>query len=319
MMKRAFPIIFSILLFTLPLAAWAAGIPAKIYENGTNDNPVAVSNVKVQVLGGFGFKALFSSAESGNDGGCVLKNIPLGKEVLVKLTKAGYITQYDIRSYSDADVENGIILWIGSEANIKGLYNSLGEDFDAAKGHVYLDISDETTGEGVEGVQLVVSSGKVFDFGSGQYLIANTEGTSLKTGIQKPGYNFDIESATIPLFSGAMTQYYIKVQSGGAVYASGQAEAAAATSAAITGFIKTLSKGYPISGVSVDFILFPSRTTARPTVTTNSTGFYKQTGFPLRKFVRVTPRKSSWKFRPASKFVFVKPAPRVNEADFKGF
>ena len=278
MTKRALLISFSVLLLALPLASWAANIPAKVFENGTDNNPIAVSGVQVQVFGGFGFKALFSSTASGNDGGCLLKNIPLGKEVLVKLTKAGYITQYDIKSYSDVDVEKGIPLWIGTEANINGLYRSLGEEFDTAKGHVYLDISDETTGEGIEGVQLAVSSGKVFGFGNGEYLIANAEGSSLKIGLQKAGYAFDVESATIPLFAGAFTQYYIKVQSQGAIFSSGQAMAV--TSAPITGFIKRLSDSGPISGAVVSFTNIITRQKVRPDVTTDSNGKYYQDKFP---------------------------------------
>jgi hypothetical protein len=304
MIKRALLISFSVLLLALPLAAWAADIPAKVLENGIDNNPIAVSGVKAQVFGGFGFKALFSSAESGNDGGCVLRNVPLGKEVLVKLTKAGYVTQYDIRSYSDADEAKGITLWIGSEVNIKGLYKSLGEDFDTAKGHVYLDISDETTGEGIEEVQLTVSSGTVFSFGNGEYLIANAGGSSLKIGLQKPGYAFDIESATIPLFSGAFTQYYINVQSQGAIVASATATV---TSASITGLIQTLSgtKLVPLSGVSVAFTYLVDRTTARPTVTTNKDGKYSQSSFPFR-WVRVTPKKSGYSFKATSKIVLVR-------------
>jgi hypothetical protein len=317
MIKRALLISFSVLLLALPLAAWAADIPAKVLENGIDNNPIAVSGVNVQVFGGFGFKALYSSAASGNDGGCVLQNVPLGKEILVKLTKAGYVTQYDIRSYSDADEAKGITLWIGSEVNIKGLYKSLGEDFDTAKGHVYLNISDETTGEGIEEVQLTVSSGTVFSFGNGEYLIANAEGSSLKIGIQKPGYAFDIESATIPLFSGAFTQYYVNVQSQGAIFASA---AAKVTSASITGLIQTLSgtKLVGLSGVSVAFT-FIDRTTARPTVTTDKDGKYKQTSFPFR-WVRVTPTKKGYTFKPTSKFVLVRATGAIAgaKADFTG-
>ena len=63
--------------------------------------------------------------------------------------------------------------------------------------------------QGIDGIELAVSSGKAFDLGHGEYLIANAEGASLKVSIQKPGYAFDIESATIPLFAGAMTQAYV--------------------------------------------------------------------------------------------------------------
>jgi hypothetical protein len=303
MTKRALLISFSVLLLTLPLTAWAANIPAKVFENGTDNNPIAVSGVQVQVFGGFGFKALFSSAESGNDGGCLLRNVPLGKEVLVKLTKAGYVTQYDIKSYSDVDVA-GIILWIGSEANINGLYKSLGETFDTAKGQVYLDISDETTGEGIDDMQLAVSSGQAFGLGHGEYLVANVEGSSLKIGFQKPGYAFDVESATIPLFSGAFTQYYIKVQSQGAIFSSVQA--AAVTSAPITGFIKRLSDSGPISGAVVAFRDLFARDTARPSVTTDGTGKYYQDRFTPGRFVQVTPTKAPWRFRLPYRFVFTR-------------
>jgi len=308
MTKRVLLISLSILFVTLPLGAWAASIPAKVYENGTNDNPIALSGVKVQVFGGFSFKAMLSSALSGSDGGCVLNNVPLGKEVLVKLTKAGYVTQYDVRSYSDMDTENEVIFWTGSEANVKGLYNKLGESFDTKRGHIYLDINDETTGEGVEGVQLAVSSGNVFDFGNGEYLVANAEGPSVKIGIQKPGYAFDIESATIPLFPGAMTQYYIKVQSGGAIY--GQAQAVNTVS--ICGTIKTLSGTslVPLSGVSVAFT-FLNKTPAANKATTDSEGFYCQK-VPVRKIMRVTPEVKSpiTGFKPKSRLIFVPPADR---------
>jgi len=188
MIKRALLISFSIFMLALPLAAWAADIPAKVYESGTNNVPIAQSGVKVEVFGGFGYKALLSAIGTGADGGCLLKDVPLGTDVLVRLTKAGYVTQYDVKSYSDADVADGVILWIGSEANVKGLYGNLGEAFDAKKGHVYLEITDELTGEGIEGIQLGASAGKVFDLGQGEYLIANAGGVSVKVGIEKPGY-----------------------------------------------------------------------------------------------------------------------------------
>jgi putative CocE/NonD family hydrolase len=212
MRKRALFISFLIILLTLPIASWAADIPAKVFENGADNDPHAVSRVIVRTIGGFTFKTLLSSTVSGNDGGCVLRNVPLGEEVLVRLLKAGYVTQYDIRSYSDDDVSNGIILWVGSVDNINSLYQSVGEAFDTKKRHIYLHISDEATGEEIEGVQLTVPSGKAFDLGSGEYLIANAEGSSLKIEFQKPGYGFDIKSATIPLFAGGITQYYIKVK-----------------------------------------------------------------------------------------------------------
>jgi hypothetical protein len=317
MIKRAFLISFSMLLLALPLTAWSANVPAKIFESGKNNTPIAVSGAKVEVLGGYGFKALLSSTESGSDGGCLLRNVPLGKEVLVRLTKSGYVTQYDVRSYSDANVENGVLLWMGSQENIAGLYANLGETFDPKNGHVYLDISDEMTGEGIEGVQLVASSGKVFDLGNGEYLFANAEGSSLKIGIQKPGYAFDIESATIPLFSGAMTQYYVKVQTGGAVYESGQASAV--TSTFISGFIKRLSDAVPLSGVSVAFTTIRNET-VRPSATSDATGFYRQDGFQVYRIVKVTPTKAPWRFRPSIlgfRLVFTRPAGAM--ADFSAY
>jgi hypothetical protein len=313
MVKRILLAGLAVVLLTMPLTTLAAGIPAKISENGSDNNPVAVSGAKVDVLGGFGFKALLSSGVSGADGGIVLGNAPLGKEVVVKISKAGYVTQYDVRSYSEADVEKGVILWIGSEANVTGLYKNLGESFDAAKGQVYLEINNDLTGEGIEGIDLAVSSGKAFDLGRGEYLITNAEGASLKVAIQKPGYAFDIESVSIPLFPGAMTQGYIKVQSGGAVFESGQA--AKVTSAMISGYILRLSDSFPISGVTVAFT--QAGKPSRPSVLTDRLGFYKQTEFPVNKVYKVIPSKPPWKFRPATKSIFV--SVRGARADFKGY
>ena len=297
MMKRALFLGISVLLLVLPFTAWAANLPAKVYENGLDSNPAAVSDVKVEVFGGYAFKALFSSAKSGSDGGCVLKNVPLGKEVLVKLTKAGYVTQYDIRSYSEADVEKDVVLWIGTEAHLSGMYSNLGEAFNAGRGHVYLDIGNELDGEGIEGVQFAVSSGKVFDLGGGEYLIANAEGSSLKIDIQKPGYSFDVESATIPLFPGAMTQYYVAVQSLGV----GSAGAEPQVTGTISGTIKTAS-GAAISCASIAFTDSKGNTVAWA-VHTNPAGFYTQSGFTLKKSVRVTPTKVGFKFRPTRRTV----------------
>lgn len=317
MIKRIFLIGISVLLLILPLTAWAADIPAKVYESGTNNTPIAVSDVKVEVFGGYGFKALFSSAITGSDGGCILKNVPLGKEVLVKLTKPGYVTQYDIRSYSKADAEKDAILWMGSESNVKGLYSKLGETFDVKKGQVYLEVSNEMTEEGIEGIQLTASSGKVFDLGQGEYLIANAEGASIKIEIQKPGYAFDIESAMIPLYAGAMTQYYVNVQSGGGIYESGQVTAITTATVCITGYIKRLSDSAPITGVSVAFTR--GGPTVAASVTTNSAGFYNQCGFAkyVKKQVRITPKKSPWKFKPKYKVITIKLT--GNTADFKGY
>ena len=229
------------------------------------------------------------------------------------MTKASYVTQYDVRSYSETDVEKGVVLWIGSEANVNTLYKNLGETFDVKKGQVYLEINNDLTGEGIEGIQLAASSGKVFDLGQGEYLIANAEGSSVKVAIAKPGYVFDIESASIALFPGAMTQAYLNVQTGGAVYESGQATRV--TSAMISGHILRLSDSQPVSGVTV---AFTSRTgTVRPSVLSDKTGFYNQTQFPVSKLVTVTPSKPPWKFKPAKKSVFVRPT--GSTADFKAF
>jgi hypothetical protein len=310
-------VVFSVFMLSLPFTALAASIPVKVFENGANNKPVRVSGVKVEALERLGTKALLSSGESGADGGCVLGKVPLGKEIVVKLTKAGYVTQYDVRSYSEEDVEEGVTLWIGSEINVKGLYENLGTAFDAKKGQVYLEISDELTGEGIEGIQLGASAGKVFDLGQGEYLIANAGGVSVKIGIEKAGYAFDIESATIPLLSGAMTQYYVKVQSGGAIHAS--AAASGVTSAAITGIIKAVKGGAAISGATVAFVPKSAGGAALyPSVHTNSSGVYFQGGFPIRMKIIVTPSKLGWTFKPASKTVTTKASGAAVKADFKG-
>jgi hypothetical protein len=311
MVKRTLLIGLLGLLLTLPFTAWAADFSGKVYENGVNDNPVAVPGVKVEVFGGFGFKALFSSATTGTDGGCVLKNVPLGKEVLVRLTKPGYVTQYDIRSYSDTGQD--VVLWTGSNDRINGMYTSLGEAFDPKKGNVYLDISNELSGEGIEGVQFAVSSGKVFDLGGGEYLIANAEGGSVTIDIQKPGYAFDIESATIPLFAGGITQYYIAVQSDAGI--TGSVGPNAITNAPISGMIKTAS-GAPISCASIAFTDNKGNT-IRPAVHSKPDGTYIQTGFPVKKSVRVTPTKTGFRFSPKFKSVTVKATTAGSTANFK--
>ena len=313
MAKRMVLIGLSVILLALPLAAMGADIPAKIYENGSDNNPIALAGVKVQVFGGFANKAILSSGLSGSDGGFVLGNIPAGKEVVVKLSKAGYVTQYDVRSFSEGDGDKGVILWIGSEANVTGLYKKMGESFDSKKGQVYLEISNELTGEGIDGIELAVSSGKAFDLGRGEYLIANAEGASVKVAIQKPGYAFDVESATLPLFAGAMTQAYVTIQSGGAVIESGQATKV--TSAMITGFILRLSDSKPISGVTVAFT--QAGKPSRPNVLTDSLGFYKQTQFPVNKVYKVIASKPPWKFKPVTKSIFV--GVKGGKADFKGY
>jgi hypothetical protein len=213
-----------------------------------------------------------------------------------------------------------VILWIGSELDINNLFTDLGVTFDVNKGHVYLDISSEFTGEGIGGVQLVASSGKVFDFGNGEYLIANAEGSLLKVGIQKPGYDFDIESATIPLFQGAFTQYYITVQSGGET--SGSAQSIGVTIPFIVGRIVRVSDSAPISGVSVAFTN-STKSTVRPAVYTDQQGYYIQTGFPFDTKITVTPSSISATtpqvkpFRPVKKTVTIKPTTPGAIADFK--
>ena len=315
-MTKRFILAGLVVLMMLPVVVLGANITAKVYENGSDNSPIAVAGGTVEVFGGYSYKARFSSAVTGSNGDCVLPNVPVGKEVLVKLTKAGYVTQYDVRSFSEADIGSGVVFWIGSEANVQGLYRNLGEDFDGKKGQVYIEVNNEMTGEGIEGLQFSVSSGKVFDLGQGEYLIVNAEGASLKAEIQKPGYAFDIESLSVPLFAGAMTQYYVNVQAGGAVYESGQATAA--TSAAITGFILRLSDSVPISGVTVSFVA-PGGAAPRPPVQTNQFGFYQQTGFPLLKLVRVIPAKPPWKFRPPMRWVFIRGTGVGAVVDFKGY
>jgi hypothetical protein len=311
MAKRALLTGLLVILIALPLTAMGGEIPAKVYESGSDNSPVAVAGVTVQVFGGFGHKALLASGLSGKDGGVVLGNVPTGKEVVVKLSKAGYVTQYDVRSFSDGN--KGSILWIGSEANVTGLYKNLGETFDSKKGQVYLEIINELTGEGIDGIQIAASSGKAFDLGHGEYLIANAEGASLKVAIRKPGYAFDVESATISLFPGAMTQAYVTVQSGGAVVESGQATKV--TSAMISGYILRLSDSKPISGVTVAFT--QAGKPSRASVLTDKLGFYKQTQFPVNKVYKVIPSKPPWKFRPATKSLFV--GVNGGKADFKGY
>ena len=313
MLKKSLLLIAFVLVLLFPLTARTAEIPARLYENGANNSPVALAGVRVEVFAGYGFKALLFSGETGSDGGISLDNVPLGKDVLVRLTKAGYISQYDVRSYSDSDAEEGVVLWIGSEANVKGLYASAGEDFDRGKGHVYLEVIDELTGEGIEGIRIGIPSGKAFDLGQGEYLIANAGGNSITVTFEKPGYAFDIESATLPLFPGGMTQSYLKVQAGGGVYSSMQASTVTASS--ISGFIKRASDAVPISAVFVGF-RFPGGDTAAPTVVTNSQGFYIQYGFPVAKRVKVTPEAGGWTFKFKSKTVQV--TKKGAKANFKG-
>ena len=85
MAKRILLIGLSVIFLVLPLTAMGADIPARIYENGSDNNPIALAGVKVQVFGGFGHKALLTSGLSGSDGSFILGNIPAGKEVVVKL------------------------------------------------------------------------------------------------------------------------------------------------------------------------------------------------------------------------------------------
>jgi hypothetical protein len=266
MLKRVILISLS-LLFVLPFTGWGANIPAKVFENSADNTPLAVSGVKVEVLGGYGFKAVLSSAESGSKGECLLTNVPLGKEVVVRLTKPGYITQTDVQSFSDADVAKGVILWTVSEANVKGYYQKLGETFDLKKGQVYLEISDENTGQGIEGIQLSASSGKVFDLGQGEYLITNIAGASLKIGISKPGYAFDIEAATIPVFVGGMTQYFIKVQPAGAIFASSAPGGVTPPTASATGQVINARTQQGIASATVSASYIPGHDPAGGAVT----------------------------------------------------
>jgi hypothetical protein len=226
-------LLFGSLLFllALPFNAWAASdVPAKVYEMGRDNAPVPVSGVKVDVFVGRALKASVSSGETDASGACLLRDILLGKDVLVRLAKPGYVPQFDIRSYSDRDVDEGVILWIGSEGHVNGVYKNLGESFDVQKGHIYLEIRDELTGKGIEGVRLTIASGKAFDLGSGEYLVANAEGTFLKIGIHKPGFAADIESVAVPLFPGGITQFEVVVQPGGVFAANGEIEIVSAPS-----------------------------------------------------------------------------------------
>ena len=79
MTKRSFFIWFSSVLVGLPMTALAADIPAKVFENGANNTPLAVSGAKVEVLGGFGFKSLLSSGVSGSDGSSVFAECSAGE------------------------------------------------------------------------------------------------------------------------------------------------------------------------------------------------------------------------------------------------
>jgi len=287
------------LILVLPLSVMAASLPVKVCENSSGNVPVPVAGVKVEAFGGFGYKALLASGVSGTDGGVTLGNIPIGKEILVKLSKSGYVTQYDARSYSDLDVDNGVVYWVGSVLSLNNMFASIGNAFDSGKSQVYLEVNDEMTGSGVEGIQFSVTSGTVYELGQGDYLIANAQGTSLKVNFGKPGYAFDIESLTVPLFTGGMTQYYVKLQSGGAMI--GSPMAATVTSVQVFGFIKTVT-GAPISGASVAFTNYKGQA-VRPTVSTKSDGYYKQTEVPARKIVKITPSLSPFKFKAKSLFI----------------
>ena len=300
--KSALCISLFLMLLSLPWTVIAANIPARVYESGTDNTPVAVPGTQVEVYGGYLFKMLLSSAESGKGGEFILSNIPLGKDVLVRMTKPGYVAQSDVRNFSGGDVEKGVVLWIGSEARVSGLYQDLGVPLDAKKAQVYLEINNEVTGEGIEGIQLDASSGVVFDLGQGEYLVANADGNSLQVGIRKPGYSFDIEVVTVPVQAGVMTQSYVKLQSGGAIYSSGQA--LATKSACVSGFIRRLSDSVAIEGVTVNFT--KRGAVWRPSVVTDANGFYQQCDFPAGKSVKVTPSKAPWKFKPKYKSVFVK-------------
>jgi len=305
-MKRyGFLILTAMFLLVLPLAAVALDMPAQVYQNGSQNVPIAVPGVAFSVFGGSGGKTLLSSGVSGSDGTCKLGNVPAGTQVVVKLTKDGYETQYDVRSYSEADAEAGVVLWIGPQANINSLYKNLGLTFDATKGQVYLEVVDELTGDGIDEIQLGTSSGQAFDLGQGDYLIANAAGSSVQVTFAKPGYAFDVESATIPLYAGAMTQYYVKEQSGGAI-----SDAAVAP---ITGYILRLSDAVAISGVTVTFT---AKGFIIPSVHTDKTGFYTQK-VPLKKIVKIVPEtRFGFTFKPASKSVYI--TGKNPAQDFKG-
>lgn len=285
----------------LPSVTWATEIVAKVFENGANGEPVPVAGVKLEAFSGYHFRGLVSSGVTSSKGQCLLRNLPLGREILVKLSAPGYLSQYDLRIYSSADVEDGAAFWIAPASKIEAFCRSLGEAFDPARGHVYLEVVREETGEGIEGIQLSPFSGKAFDLGHGEYLIANAEAPFVTIGMRKPGYSFDIESVEVPLFQNGMTQVYVKLQSGGAIYSSGQAVTAA--SACVSGFIRQLSTSAAIADVTVAFTR--GGATWRPSVVTGPDGFYVQCDFPVGKTVKVTPSKSPWKFKPRSKYVKV--------------
>ena len=315
MRKFGFMVLTAMFLLALPLAAVALDIPVRVYENGAQNVPVAVPGVAFQVFGGSGAKTLLSSGTTASDGTFALSNVPLGSQVVVKLTKDGYETQYDVRSYSETDAGAGVVLWTGSQANITSLYKNLGLTFDAKKGQVYLGVVNELTGDGIEGIQLSTSSGKAFDLGQGDYLIANAAGKSVQVTFSKPGYAFDIEAATIPLYAGAMTQYYVKEQSGGAVSAS--AQSTQVTSAAIMGNItESNTDTQPLSGVTVTAT--GSRIQTQITHT-NSTGFYIfPLGFPFGRVIKVTPLMMGFTFKPTMKSVLTSQSKPSVTIDFSG-
>jgi hypothetical protein len=316
-MRRIILISLFLGLAVLPSLAGAADITARVFETGIDNTPVPVSDIKVDVLAGKGFKKLLSASTSGSDGTCFLGGVPFGKDLLVRLTKQGYVPQYVIRSFSEDDLKGEVALWTGSESNVTRVFQNLGETFRTNKAHAYVDISDWLTGEGIEGIHLTASTGKAFDLGGGEYLISNAEGICLKIGIQKPGYAFDIDSVTIPLFPGAFTQYDVKIQSEGAIFRSIPAQQVA--SASITGFIKRLSDAAPVEGLSVAFTFIrggPKGTTARPPVQTDAAGFYSQSGFLVGDRIRVTPIGEGFKFKPSRKNARVKAAGGA-VADFK--
>jgi len=314
MRKCGFMVLTAMFLLALPLAAVALNVPAIVYQNGSQNVPVAVPGVAFQVFGGSGAKTLLSSGTSASDGTFTLANVPPGTQVVVKLTMDGYETQYDVRSYSEADAQAGVVLWVGPQANINGLYKNLGLTFDAKKGQVYLEVVNELTGEGIDGIQLGVSSGKAFDLGHGDYLIANAAGKSVQVTFSKAGYAFDIEAAPIPLYAGAMTQYYVKEQSGGTISAS--AQSTQVTSAAIMGSVT--QSGTDSQGVSGVTLTATGNKIQTQTTHTNSAGNYIfPLGFPFHVVVKVTPTGIDITFKPASKSVSIGTKTSIT-VDFSG-
>lgn len=303
-MKIKIGLMIVLIIIFFPVFVLGGQITFMVFESSKDGISIPVPEAKIEVFGGKNFKTLYFSGYSDKEGLFIIPDIPLGKSFLIKLLKPGYVTQYDIRSFSEFDIERGAFFWTSNEYHLESFYQSLGEVFDRSKGHIYLEINNELEGEGIEGVNLTSSSGNVYELGQGDYLIANAVGSKVKITIEKRGYNFDIEASEIPIFEGGLTQYYLNVQSGGTLSISGDSQKV--TSAPIFGFIKTLSKGDPLKGVSVAF-LSTKKVTVRPSVVTDENGYYRQDGFPIKKWVKVIPSKSPWRFKPKSKTIYVKP------------